>query len=155
MAIKKALGKQSKKPAKNVENEYLYGDPIKAARHIDSLMKIIQHRYGKSKKEAANLGNFLITRTEVVFSPLVSSVVLEKRAESQSLIILAPSIHPSKEEERRIELLNAFGELILKFQKQAYLQIRDMLLQILDEDGKKILNDDLDNYLQEIEKMES
>lgn len=154
VAIKKKSNTKSKTSIKNLENEYLYGNPIEAARHIDSLMKIIQHRYGSSKKEVANLGNFLITRAEVVFSSNISSVILEKRAESQNLIILAPNVLSSNEEERRIELLNTFGELILKFQKQAYLQIRDMLLQILDEDGKKILNDDLDSYLEEIEKIE-
>lgn len=154
MAKRKISKPKSKFSSSLNESECLYADPIQAARHIDSLMKVIQRRYGNTNNGAANLGNFLITRSEVVFSSKIQHVTLEKRAESQTLIILAPPVPSIDEEERRIELLNAFGELILKFQKQAYLQIRDMLLQILDEDGKRILHEDFASYLEEIEKQD-
>lgn len=154
MAKKTKSKVKSKLSPSHKENESLYGNPLDAARHIDSLMKIIQRRYGNTNNGAANLGNFLITRGEVSFSPKIKFVTIEKRAESQTLVILAPPVSASKQEERRIELLNAFGELILKFQKQAYLQIRDMLLQILDEDGKKILHEDFTSYLEETEKQD-
>jgi hypothetical protein len=55
------------------------------------------------------------------------------------LSILAPRPGKNEEEARRIFLLNEFGDLLIKCQKQGLEQLREMLLGILDDNGKEKL----------------
>ncbi|MBX3034785.1 MAG: hypothetical protein KF865_12755 [Bdellovibrionaceae bacterium] len=104
-------------------------------------------RYSDSSKgDVPDLGAFLITGAKVEFSPAVKEVELKKEPEKRCLIILSPLIPETDQEARRIFLLNEFGDLILKYQKQAYLQIRDMLLRITDPEGRQILLDEFAQY---------
>lgn len=121
--------------------DQLLSNPVEAADQIDAILYFVHKRYAgnESAKNIPSLNSFLIHRAVVIFSPDVDSVVLEKRPEQNVLVILAPPVRAEKEEERRITLLNHFGDLLIKFQKQAYDQIREMLIGILDAEGKEIL----------------
>ncbi|MBO9666172.1 MAG: hypothetical protein J7501_05110 [Bdellovibrio sp.] len=129
------------------DDNFLVETPDKAAQQLDALLFFIHKRYTKdSSTSIPHIGKFLITRAEVVFTRQLQAVQIQKRPEKNVLQILAPAVDIASEESRRIYLLNEFSELILKYQKQAYLQIRDMVLRITDSEGHECLIRDFEKY---------
>jgi hypothetical protein len=129
------------------EQDFLLENPTEAAQHLDAILYFIHKRYTDSNSgNVPDLGTFLITRADVVFSDQVAHVVIEKRPDRRVLQILTPPVSASEEEARRIFLLNEFGDLIIKCQKQAYLQIRDMLLKVTDPEGRETLIQEFEAY---------
>ena len=115
-------------------------NPRDAADQIDAILYFIHKRYaGHEGTNVPTLQSFLIFRADVVFTADVTHVVIEKKPELNTLNILTPPVASDLQEERRIFLLSQFGELLIKCQKQAYDQIREMLLRILDAEGKEVL----------------
>jgi hypothetical protein len=130
-----------------MDDDFLLENPTEAARHLDAILYFIHKRYRDSSKGSVpDLGTFLVTRAEVLFSSDVEHVAVEKRPDRRILQILAPPVEASEEETRRIFLLNEFGDLIIKCQKQAYLQIREMLLKVTDPEGRETLIQEFDAY---------
>lgn len=113
--------------------------PEAAADQLDAILFFIQKHYSGNgnKSELLNLYSLLVSRADVVFTEEVKHVILEKKPTSGILFILSPPVSKSKEEEHRINLLNDFGDLIIKCQRQAYEQIRHLLFGILDSEGKE------------------
>jgi hypothetical protein len=56
-----------------------------------------------------------------------------------TLCVLAPKPNKFEEEARRIFLLNEFGDLLIRCQKQGVEQLREMLLGVLDDKGQNKL----------------
>ncbi|WP_413560509.1 hypothetical protein [Bdellovibrio sp. HCB209] len=145
------MSKQLRKPNQSgpasSEDSFLLETPDKAAQQLDALLYFIHRRYTRSSSTAIpHLGKFLITRAEVIFTNKLRSIQIQKRPERNVLQILAPPVDVDSEENRRIYLLNEFSDLILKYQKQAYLQIRDMVLRITDSEGHEALVKDFERY---------
>ncbi len=129
------------------DDSYLLETPDKAAQQLDALLYFIHRRYTKTSSSVIpHLGKFLITRAEVVFTNKLHAIQIQKRPDKNVLQILAPEVDVEAQENRRIFLLNEFSELILKYQKQAYLQIRDMVLRITDSEGHDILVQEFESY---------
>ena len=82
---------------------------------------------------------FIISSMNVVFTDSVQQITIEKRMDHPGLSILTPRPGKYEEEARRIFLLNEFGDLLIKCQKQGLEQLREMLLGILDDNGKEKL----------------
>lgn len=136
-----------KKPLNKTDQVLLHDNPTKAAHDLDAIFYFIHKRYSESGKDSVpDLRSFLITRAEVVFSDKAKYVTLLKKPDRRVLQILAPPTEPHQEELRRIYLLNEFGDLIIKYQKQAYLQIREMLLSITEPEGREVLIQEFEDY---------
>lgn len=145
------MRKKLKQPIANnlpsYDEEFLMENPDKAAQQLDALLFFIHKRYAKTASEALpDLGKFLITRAEVIFSNKLNAIQIQKRPDKNVLQILAPFVEGDIQEKRRIFLLNEFSELIIKCQKQAYLQIRDMVLRITDSESHETLIRDFERY---------
>jgi hypothetical protein len=131
----------TKRP-KSDDITHLLRDPKAAADQIDAILYFLHKRYsGESppQKDLPTMRTFLISSMNVVFTDAVKQITIEKRMDQSGLSILAPSPGKSEEEARRIYLLNEFGDLLIKCQKQGLEQLREMLLGILDDDGKEQL----------------
>lgn len=144
---------QNKKTKKNLlankkETDFLEKTIAEGAQNLDALFYFIYKNYSNSKSNNSvpDLGTFIITRGTVVFTDEVEYVTLEKRPDRKMLEILTPCVPKSEEESRRIFLLNEFGDLILKFQKQAYLQVREMLLKVTDPADHQALVIEFEKY---------
>lgn len=129
------------------EDEFLVESPDKAAQQLDALLFFIHKHYAKTTSTTLpDLGKFLITRAEVIFSSKLHAIQIQKRPDKNVLQILAPLVENEVQEKRRIYLLNEFSELIIKCQKQAYLQIREMVLRITDSESHEMLIRDFERY---------
>lgn len=119
----------------------LLDNPGEAANQLDAFLHFIHRHYSDSGtiQITPTLKSFLIHRTEVVFTSDVELVTLQKKPESHSLQILTPPVPKDEEEKRVLYLLNQCGDLIIKCQKQAYEQVREMLLGMLDENGMELM----------------
>lgn len=122
-----------------LDNDGLIQNPTEAADQIDAILYFLHKRYAHVENDSPTLQSFLIYRADVIFTNSVDHVVLEKRPERNTLSILTPHVPVEVEESRRIHLLNQFGDLLIKCQKQAYEQIRSMLLKIIGAEGSERL----------------
>lgn len=122
-------------------------NPKDAAEELDALLYFVHTRYSeKSKVRVPTLASFLVRNAEVVFSDKVKTVVLRKNPNRQTLEIWTPRIGEQQQEERRLYLLSQLGDLILKYQRDAYLHLRDMLLSISDPEMQETLVQEYLNY---------
>ena len=111
------------------------------------MLYFIHKRYsGPENGALPDLRSFMILRADVIFTDRVTHIKLEKRPDVQELHILAPPVKAKEEEDRRIYLLNSFGELLLKYQKEALMQIRAMLLRITDQEAHETLIREFEEY---------
>ena len=135
---KRQIKVRDKKKPKPQELKNLLRDPKAAADQIDAILFFLHKRYvaEPSPKELPTMRAFLISSMDVVFTDSVKQITIEKRMDHPGLSILAPPPGKYEEEARRIFLLNEFGDLLIKCQKQGLEQLREMLLGILDDDGK-------------------
>ena len=119
----------------------ILSDPRAAADQIDAILYFLHKRYEGAgvTNELPTMHTFLIQRMDVVFTGDVQQIVIEKSPAKNALTILTPSVPKDQEEARRVYLLNAFADLLIKTQRQGYQQLREMLLAILDESGQAIL----------------
>ncbi len=129
------------KKAGSTEVLPLLRDPRAAADQIDAILFFLHKRYGSEStdREMPSMRTFLISNMNVIFTDAVDQITIEKRLDQSGLSILAPSPSKAEEEARRIFLLNEFGDLLIKAQKQGLAQLREMLLGILDNEGKERL----------------
>ncbi len=138
---KRTIRVAPKKRPKTDDITHLLRDPKAAADQIDAILYFLHKRYsGESpQKDLPTMRTFLISSMNVVFTDTVKQITIEKRMDQSGLSILAPSPGKAEEEARRIFLLNEFGDLLIKCQKQGLEQLREMLLGILDDNGKEQL----------------
>lgn len=137
MAKRRIKVKVSKKPRPE-DVEFLLKDPQEAADQIDAILFFLHRRYGAhgASGDLPTMRTFLIQSMDVVFTDAVKQITIEKRIDDAALRILVPKPNKFEEEARRIFLLNEFGDLLIKCQKQGLEQLRDMLLGVLDDAGK-------------------
>jgi hypothetical protein len=130
----------SKEPASRTA-EGLLGSPREAADQIDAILYFLYKRYAGEDMAAdmPSLRTFLVDKMDIVFTKDVTRIQIEKRPEKNILNILTPPVAKEDEENRRIYLLSEFGELLIRTQREGYQQVREMLLAILDDDGKDLL----------------
>ena len=138
---KKQIKVGNKKKPKSQDLTNLVRDPKAAADQIDAILFFLHKRYAaeQSAKDLPTMRTFLISSMDVVFTDSVQQITIEKRMDHPGLSILAPRPGKYEEEARRIFLLNEFGDLLIKCQKQGLEQLREMLLGILDDNGKEKL----------------
>jgi len=138
---KRQLKVKTKQKPQSKDIELLLRDPKEAADQIDAILFFLHQRYAaeSSPGDLPTMRTFLIQSMEVVFTDSVKQITIEKRMDHPGLCILAPRPSKFEEESRRIFLLNEFGDLLIKCQKQGVEQLRDMLLGILDDAGKNKL----------------
>lgn len=137
MGSKRIKVKSNSKP-KSKDLGLLLKDPKEAADQIDAILYFLHKRYGveASSRDLPTMRTFLIESMEVVFTDSVKQITIEKRMDHPALCILAPKPSKFEEEARRIFLLNEFGDLLVKCQKQGLEQLREMLLGVLDDAGR-------------------
>ena len=137
MGNKRVKLKSNRKP-RSKELDLLLKDPKEAADQIDAILYFLHKRYGveASSRDLPTMRTFLIESMEVVFTDSVKQITIEKRVDNPSLCILAPKPSKFEEEARRVFLLNEFGDLLVKCQKQGIEQLREMLLGVLDDAGR-------------------
>lgn len=131
----------SRRKPQSKDLDLLLNDPKDAADQIDAILYFIHKRYG-TESSSANLPTmrtFLIQSMEVVFTDSVKQITIEKRIDQPTLCVLAPKPSKFEEEARRIFLLNEFGDLLIRCQKQGVEQLREMLLGVLDDKGQSKL----------------
>jgi len=137
MAKRRTKVKLSGKPRSD-DVEFLLKDPQEAADQIDAILFFLHRRYGANgaSGDLPTMRTFLIQSMDVIFTDAVKQITVEKRMDDSALRILAPKTNKFEEEARRIFLLNEFGDLLIKCQKQGLEQLRDMLLGVLDAKGR-------------------
>ena len=135
--IKKRLGAESNGPSA----DGLMKSPRAAADQIDAILFFLHKRYAGDTMlaETPSMRSFLVDKMEILFTNAVTHVQVEKKSERNMLTILTPPVAKEDEEPRRIYLLSEFGELLIRVQREGYLQVRDMLLAILNDEGKELL----------------
>lgn len=134
----KRIKLNSKRKPQAKDLDLLLKDPKEAADQIDAILYFLHKRYrvDPSSRILPTMRTFLIESMEVVFTDTVKQITVEKKMDHSSLCILAPKPSKFEEEARRIFLLNEFGDLLVKCQKQGIEQLREMLLGILDDSGR-------------------
>lgn len=140
MAKRRIKVKVSEKP-RSEDVEFLLKDPQEAADQIDAILFFLHRRYGAdaASGDLPTMRTFLIQSMDVVFTDAVKQITIEKKMDDSALRILAPKPNKFEEEARRIFLLNEFGDLLIKCQKQGLEQLREMLLGVLDDKGRSKL----------------
>jgi len=92
-----------KKPLNKTDQELLHDNSTEAAQDLDAIFYFVHKRYSESGKGSVpDLGSFLITCAEVVFSDKAKYVALLKKPDRRVLQILPPPTEPHQEELRRI-----------------------------------------------------
>jgi hypothetical protein len=131
----------SRRKSQAKDLDLLLNDPKDAADQIDAILYFIHKRYGteSSGADLPTMRTFLIQSMEVVFTDSVKQITIEKRMDQPTLCVLAPKPNKFEEEARRIFLLNEFGDLLIRCQKQGVEQLREMLLGVLDDKGQNKL----------------
>ena len=103
-----------------------------AALEADALMHFMQKRYGGSSPSTANLGSFILRESQVVFE---SVTTLRTRHTSNIFEIVSPMVPQKQQDVRRTELLGKFAAAFVAAQGEGIRQVREMLVNILDDDG--------------------
>lgn len=131
----------SRQKPRSKDLDLLLNNPKDAADQIDAILYFIHKRYGTeaSSSDMPTMRTFLIQNMEVVFTDSVKQITIEKRMDQPTLCVLAPKPNKFEEEARRIFLLNEFGDLLIRCQKQGVEQLREMLLGVLDDKGQSKL----------------
>ncbi len=131
----------SPKKSAKATAEGLLISPREAADQIDAILYFLHKRYAGEdmSAELPSMRTFLVDKMDIVFTSAVTRIQVEKRPEKNVLNILTPPVAKEDEEHRRIYLLSEFGELLIRTQREGYQQVREMLLAILDDEGKDLL----------------
>lgn len=125
---------------KRFDPEQLLSDPRKAANEIDAILYFIQQRYRKGKPhKLPKMENFIISKIEVIFSSDADHIFLWKNLDLGSLEIHSPNVPESQREERTIYLLGQFGDLLSKAQAESVAKLRQILVGMLDNEGRRSL----------------